>query len=380
MMNNLIALTDFERTIIIAAIEVKDFPQIPLTPQFAKSSKKELQFIFLGRILGELYFKDNNGRADDAHRNWLMKLNPVGDIEIGAVPERFVPISASVLGYILAIKFSDNNSDNLLEIIRTYLRERDLQSESTISSEVVLFYGMFWSGLLNFDFTRYFHTSLSREVLLDIEKKAYCLTKNPDVKIFDDFTEEIANQWIKIKSEKGNVPGKRFSEYCKMHSGEVPKERTLHEVLAKTEPYNLRNKRVLIFFFTGNPELHYLETVLRCIRWVEYVFLVYLHPGAQEKDDSGIETGHYIGSIKKEFNEVFRNISFETTVKKMNNPDDREIINNLKAFMKNRCTENNFLFYSSAGKNEDDRISLWVGKAFSKTPVFDSSENYLFVH
>ncbi len=380
MMNNLTALSGFEKVIIAEAIAGKDFPQVPITGKFAKSSKKELQFIFLGRILGDLFFRDNNGKSDDVHRNWLLKLHPDGELKTGPVPERFTPIAESVLGYIIALKYHDKNQGNPVEIFRNNIQEIRVNTEGEFPADEVFFYYLFWTGLLKNEFTRYFHTSITSEILLSIEKKAYGLTMETKDGLFDLFTEDDVNHWIKIKSEKTHIPGKRFSEFCKMHSGEVPKEKTLAEVLAKTEPYNLRNKKVLLFFFTGDQALNYLATVLRCISWIEHVFLIYLHPGEEQKDNSGIETDRYIGSIKKEFCEVFRNISFETTVKKMNNADDREIINNLKGFMKNRCNEDSFLFYSSAGKPVEDRISLWIGKAISKTPVFESTENYLFVH
>jgi len=134
LMNNISKLPVFLEKIIPRIIEIKDFPQVELTTKLAKNTKLELQFIYLGRSLGEIYFADNNGKTDDAHRNWLMNLNPEKGISVSPVPERFSADATAIIGYIAALTYAVVNKKASLNAIREFVQDTPGLSDSDLSN------------------------------------------------------------------------------------------------------------------------------------------------------------------------------------------------------------------------------------------------------
>jgi len=380
LMNNISNLPVFLEKIIPPIIEIKDFPQVELTTKLAKNTKLELQFIYLGRFLGEIYFADSNGKTDEIHRNWLMSLNPEKGISVNPIPERFNSDATSIIGYIVALKYTVVNKRASLNAIREFVQDIQGLSESGLSIDETLFYTMFWLGLLRFDLNRFFHTTTSSEILIAIEKKAYQLSKFPENPVFEIFSEKSIMDWLAIKGEKLKASSKRFTEFCKMYSGEAPKERTEKQIIQKIEPYNLLTKKVLIFFFKDEYLLERLWNMLSQLRFIEDVLLIYKQYNSPDEKDFNLENDITISSIKKQFAKNYPKIRFEIVSKNILDIDDRDIANNLKGYMKKHCNESNFVYLTDA-KNEKEsyRENLWLGTAFSITPIFNSEENYLFV-
>ena len=76
----------------------------------------------------------------------------------------------------------------------------------------------------------------------------------------------------------------------------------------------------------------------------------------------------------------FPKIQFEIISKNILDIDDRDIVNNLKGYMKNHCTESNFIYLTDEkNAKETHRENLWLGTAFSSNPIFNNNENYLFI-
>jgi hypothetical protein len=380
LMNNISKLPIFLEKIIPHIIETKDFPQVELTTKLAKNTKLELQFIYLGRSLGEIYFSDNKGKTDDKHRNWLMNLNPEKGISISDVPERFSNDATAIIAYIIALRYSATNKKASLNAIRDFVQEVPGLTESNLSIDETLFYTMFWLGLLKFELNRFFHTSTSSEILIAIEKKSYQLSKSPESPVFEIFPEKSIMDWLALKGEKLKASSKRFTEYCKMYSGETPKERTEKQIIQKIEPYNLLTKKVLIFFFKDEYLLERLWNMLSQLRFIEDVLLIYKQYVSPDEKDFNLENDLTISSIKKQFAKNYPKIRFEIVSKNILDIDDRDIVNNLKGYMKKHCNESNFVYLTDAKNDKESyRENLWLGTAFSTTPIFNNEENYLFV-
>jgi len=379
-MNNISKLPVFLEKIIPPIIEIKDFPQVELTTKLAKNTKLELQFIYFGRSLGEIYFADNKGKTDEEHRSWLMNLNPEKGITVSSIPERFKSDAAAIIGYIVALKYTMINKKASLNEIREFVQDILGLLDSDLSVDEILFYTMFWLGLLKFDLNRFFHTTTSSEILIAIEKKAYQLSKSPESPVFEIFPEKSIMDWLVVKGEKLKASSKRFTEYCKMYSGETPKERTEKQIIQKIEPYNLLTKKVLIFFFKDEYLLERLWNMLSQLRFIEDVLLVYKQYISPDEKDFNLENDLTISSIKKQFAKNYPKIRFEIVSKNILDIDDRDIVNNLKGYMKKHCNETNFVYLTDAKNDKESyRENLWLGTAFSTTPIFNNEENYLFV-
>ncbi|OJY84647.1 MAG: hypothetical protein BGP13_21925 [Sphingobacteriales bacterium 40-81] len=380
LMNNISKLPVFLEKIIPPIIEIKDFPQVELTTKLAKNTKLELQFIYFGRSLGEIYFADNKGKTDEEHRSWLMNLNPEKGITVSSIPERFKSDAAAIIGYIVALKYTMINKKASLNEIREFVQDILGLLDSDLSVDEILFYTMFWLGLLKFDLNRFFHTTTSSEILIAIEKKAYQLSKSPESPVFEIFPEKSIMDWLVVKGEKLKASSKRFTEYCKMYSGETPKERTEKQIIQKIEPYNLLTKKVLIFFFKDEYLLERLWNMLSQLRFIEDVLLVYKQYISPDEKDFNLENDLTISSIKKQFAKNYPKIRFEIVSKNILDIDDRDIVNNLKGYMKKHCNETNFVYLTDAKNDKESyRENLWLGTAFSTTPIFNNEENYLFV-
>lgn len=380
LMNNITRLPVFLERIIPSIIEIKDFPQVELTTKLAKNTKLELQFIYLGRSLGEIYFEEKGGKTDDQHRNWLMSLNPEKGISIGNVPERFANDANAIIAYIIALRYSVFNKKASFNAIRDFILDIPGLNESNVSLDEILFYTTFWMGLLKFDLNRFFHTTTSSGILIPIEKKAYQLSKSSESPLFEMFSEKLIQEWLAIKGEKLKASSKRFTEYCKMYSGEIPKERTEKQIIQKIEPYNLLTKKVLIFFFKDEFLLERLWNMLSQLRFIEDVLLVYKQYISPDEKEFNLENDLTISSIKKQFAKNYSKIRFEVISKNILDVDDRDIVNNLKGYMKKYCTESNFVYLTDAKNDkESNRENLWLGTAFSTTPIFSIEENYLFI-
>lgn len=380
LMNNMIKFPVFLQKIIPSIIEIKDFPQVELTTKLAKNTKLELQFIYLGRSLGEIYFDDNGGKTDDPHRTWLLNLNPEKGISINKLPDRFANDANAIIAYIIALRFSVFNKKASFNSVRDFVLDIPGLDESTLSLDEILFYTMFWLGLLKFDLNRFFHTKISSGILIAIEKKAYHLGKSTESPLLEMFSEKIILDWLAVKGEKLKASSKRFTEYCKMYSGETPKERTEKQIIQKIEPYNLLTKKVLIFFFKDEFLLERLWNMLSQLRFIEDVLLVYKQYISPEEKEFNLENDLIISSIKKQFAKNYSKIHFEVISKNILNVDDRDIVNNLKGYMKKYCSESNFVYLTDAKNDkESNRENLWLGTAFSTNPIFSNDENYLFI-
>ncbi len=380
IINNLTRLSDFQQKLIAVINEVKDFPQVEMTSKLSKNTKLELQFIYLGRLLGELFFSQSEGKIDETHRNWLMNLNPEKNISFGPTPEKFKSDAEVILGYIVALKYNIINKKVSLNQIKDYYKNIEGFKDSQLSLYKAAFYTMFWLGLLKSELTNIFHTNISSSILLSIEKKAYQLNKLSENSVFEKFNDDFIKDWIKIKEEKLRASSKRFTDYCRMYSGESPSERTEKELIQKIEPYNLLTKESLIFFFKEESSLKRLFQMLSELRFIKYVLLVYKQQIPIEKKNENLERDFINNQIKKQFSKNYPKIHFEIIEKNVNDRDDRDIINNLKGYIKKHCTENNFIYLTDEqNDNESYREKLWLGKAFSSTPIFDNEENYLFV-
>ena len=200
------------------------------------------------------------------------------------------------------------------------------------------------------------------------------------IKFEEMFSEKLIQDWLAIKGEKLKASSKRFTEYCKMYSGETPKERTEKQIIQKIEPYNLLTKKVLIFFFKDEFLLERLWNMLSQLRFIEDVLLVYKQYISPDEKEFNLENDLTISSIKKQFAKNYSKIRFEVISKNILDVDDRDIVNNLKGYMKKYCTESNFVYLTDAKNDkESNRENLWLGTAFSTTPIFSNEENYLFI-
>jgi hypothetical protein len=379
-MNTTTKLSIFIYNIISKIIEIKDFPQVEITSKLSKNTKLELQFIYLGRTLGEIYFTDNNGKIDDVHRNWLMNLNPEKEINVSTIPERFKTDSSIIIGYIVAIKFNLINKMESSNTTRKIVQNILELSKFDIDIYEIQFYTMFWLGLLKVELNRYFHTETSREILIAIEKKAYQLSTLTENQGFEIFTDKTVKNWLVIKEEKLRASSKRFTEYCKMYSGETTKERTEKQIIQKIVPHNLVTKKVLIYFFKDEFLLQSLWNMLSQFQFIEDVLLVYKRFISPDEKDFNLQNNLKITSIKKQSAKYFPKVQFEIISKNILDLDDRDIVNNLKGYMKKHCTESNFIYLTDEqNAKETHRENLWLGTAFSSNPIFNNNENYLFI-
>jgi len=361
-------------------IEMNDFPQIEMTAKLAKSTKIELQFIYFGRLLGEIYFQDFQGKTDDEHREWLMALNPAKELKISNPPERFKADFAVIVGFITALKTISSDSVNSIEGVKLILKSSFPGDSISGILNQAIFYCFFWLGLLSKRFDNYFHTRISASLLLALDIKAYELRHNSIGTILPKFENTEVDNWLKLKREKNKPSGKRFKEYCKMYSGNVPKERTQQQIIEKIEPYNLLTKKVLIVFFRNDSSLNSLWVILQQLRFIEVVLLVYKQEFTKTRNDIDIENDILISSIKRQFAKNYSKIQFEIVLKNMLDNDDRDIINNLKGFMNKHCGISNFVYLSDSNSPKESlRENLWLGTAFNKAPIFNDAENYIFI-
>jgi len=361
--------------------DLKEFPQISITPQFAKSTKIELQFIYFGRVLAETYFKENNNKTDDIHKNWLMHLNPERKIQVLPIPDKFIADSDIIIGYILALHFSSSTKNISMSDAKLFLVNAISNNSNIKNQDQILFYCFLWLGLLNQKLNNYFHTKYSIDILYYIESNSYILTKNLDKALFPEIMSSVVSDLMEPAKIKNKSKSKSFSEYCLMLSGESPKEFTEKEVITKIQPYNLRSKKVLLYFFRNDSSLKDLWILLQSLNVFQNILLIYMHDQSLKDQDIIMERDLELGKIKSKFVKEFSKIDFQIITKNVSDPDNSDIINNLKGYMSKYCNENNFVYLSDSVKTKDlDTESIWIGSAFSKTPIYNSGFNYLFIN
>lgn len=377
-MNNITTLPTLIYKLLPLIIESKDFPQIEMTARFAKNTKRELQFIYLGRVLGEIYF---DGKTDDLHREWLMKLNPENEMNILDIPEKFKSESVWILGYILSLRFASTPEIAISEL-HSFLSGINGFDSAKFNEDEVIFCTFFWLGSLNEKLNYLFHTSFSADLLLSIEKKSFQLSRN-ETHIFDFYSEKIISDWIQNKFARLTPSSKRFTTYCEMFSGSKPEERTEAEIIEKIAPYNLLTKKVLFVFIKDDSLLLRLRNMLQQLRFIEHVLIILKYIGGhnEKESDNNLENDLIIGKIKNLFSKDFPKLTFEVISKNLSEEDDRDIINNLKGFMRKYCTESNFVYLTDSKVNskESQVENHWLGYAFAKTPIFRKEESYLFI-
>jgi hypothetical protein len=378
--NELVITNSLFLKLIQLIIDCKDFPQVEMTTKLAKSTKQELQFIFFGRLLAEVFFPDNNGKTDSDHRDWLMNLNPIRTLEIQEVPSRFKADIALILSYILSVKLSTTKSLSSIDDIEIKQQINEIKGAIPVENETILFYTSFWIGVLKYQLNNFFHTELSNSLLQKFEKKSFFLKNTIDLNI--QFSDDEINKWLDFKSKKLTSKDERFRTFCKMHSGIIPKERTEAQILEKIHPFNLSTKSVLIQFFKDERALRNLKSILDGMPFLRHVLLVFKQEASPNNKETFLEKDLILSNKKSEFSKEFPQMKFEVISKNTSNDDDRDIINNLKGFLKKHNTENNFIYLSdeTIDKNQINRENLWIGTAYSDTPVFNKDENYLFIN
>lgn len=362
------------KRIIAEILKARGFPQVQVTADTAKNTKIELQFIFFGRLLAQIYFPDNDGKTDEEHRNWLMSLNPTKDMSITQIPSRFKEDVSIIIAYLLNLKISSEQLNLSDDQYRDLICDLKGFTNSGLSVDGILFYTHFIQGIQRNELSRIFHTNSSQRILTSIERKAYQLAN--EYQVFQEVPEDIVQNIWKLCSENTTPKSQIFSDYSLMLSGEKAKERTEEEILQKIEPFNLLGKEVLLFFFKHETSLEYLWGFLQSAKFIKKVLLIYKQANPSEE---AMHNDFSTSSIRAQFEKKFRSVEFEIVVKVMANEDDKEIKNNIKGFLSKHLKESNLLYWSDATGKETRRENLWIATAFSKTPIFSVCEDYLFI-
>jgi hypothetical protein len=362
-------------------VEQKDFPQVEMTAKFSKKTKTELQFFHFGRILGRVYFKENDDKMDDIHRDWLMNLNPEKDVYIGNIPEKFKEDIAIIIAYVLTLKFSIYTSEINIDYAKEILKNIDKGVIFEIKNEI-LFYIFFWTGLLNPEFDNYFHTNTSAKIICYIDKKSYQFTNKTTTLISAIFTDDEIKKYKQLKKKNITEKSKVFKDYCKMLYGDIHHEtekQIMEEIKSNNiyfESNNPFSKEVLIVFFENESLISSLEKRSNQLLSIKNSLLVYEF--IQTTKDYTLNNEHFIGSIKKQLEERYPKIQFEIITKNTHDMDDREIKNNLKAYMRRYCTKSNYLYFINT-KTIENRYVIWIRESFYIIPKFSKDENYLFI-
>lgn len=356
-----------------------DFPIVKATGKLAKESKSVLQLIYLGSFLAKNLFKENDGLLDDAHKKWLRRLNPEEEIEVGVIPKKFQSVAELIIGYALAIQ-SKANKRKGIKSYESYSNSISFLNKKELEIDTIHFFQAFWSGVLNRELDNYFHVPDSSMLLLVIEARAYQVVKqtdNYDLNIIEEAKESIK----KTKSDDKRILNARYSKYCELISGKKPDAKTKEDLLKSIYNYDLRSKKTLIFFLSSQSYLYRVRDIIGAFSQLKNVLLIHKYQLDTESENTDISIDLLLGKLRKEVSEYKNDIKVEVLGKNMSNDDDRDIVNNLKAYLKSYNTEKRFLFASdSMDKDDIEKEQLWLGKALSSTPLFDEEKDYIFVN
>jgi hypothetical protein len=377
--DNLLEGSEVMSQLFPSIIEGKDFPQVEMTAALASSPKSVLQFRYFGSLLGEIFFSENGNKNDEAHRTWLLALNPDGQTKILPIPEKFRKDSSLILGYIFAIKFLPQKASLAISDLKEALKGIDDLPENLVLEEIY-FYCFFWLGTLKSDFSTAFHTYFSANLSSILDRKAWLLSHNSLLLSTCQIPDKIINPWIDSKNKPQTGKSPVFKEFCKMYSGEVSKETSIQDLVSAIQPFNLFGKKSLIIFFSDINFLNKAWGLLDGIKSIQNVLLVFKYEAGLKSPESNLEIDLLIGSIKKQFVERFKQIQFQIITKNTSDNSKTDVVNNLRGFLSKYCSGANFLFITdSEFKKAAGQDYEWLGLAYSKNPVFDPKQDYLFI-
>lgn len=375
---------DIFNSIVSTIANKNTLPQVQMTAKFAKAKKEELEFIWFGQNLGNVYFNNNQNKLDEEHKNWLHTINPTKDFKIKMIPERFLPDKEFILSYLIYIKLKSRKitftANNVIDKTSKAIEFDDINKNA-------IYYWILLFESLTTDYNSYFATAFSADLLLAFELSAYNYLKNTNIQK-QKFNTAKLNNYKKLDKKIITSCFKAFVD-CSVENSDLLRNITSYEkdlIPQKNNAFNELQKidlaqktgLILISEFTKNIKTQ-IE-ILYFLRKVKKVLVVFKQKRKRDLEDSistEIGKNRFIKSLEKEY----PNIKFNIVLKDITDKDDREIKNNIKAFVNqfdnfSRIT----LFSDSLVEKQVKRENNWLINVISKIPIYDENQNYIFVY
>lgn len=351
----------------------KDFPFVTATGKLTKKPIEVLQFIKLGNYLKDHFFDKINIVFDENHKNWLNKLSPDSEIKVLEVPIGFKNIAEIIIGYILAIKAKKE--------IHSMINHNSISYEDdcVLNLSLIDFYQAFWEGSLKQNLDNYFHIEDSSHILTGIEVKAYQIAYASNTLNYT-YSADVISNTLKSKDQKRGQKI-RYNKYCELIAGEKPVLKTKRDLLEIINHHDITNINLLIFFLSSDKYLYRVKEIVTALGLIKEILIVYKYSLENKPEQTKIKLDVFLSDLKNEITSYGNGLNVEVLGKNKNNNDDRDIINNIKAILKKQSTNKHFLYATDEPNPSEKEVEMiWLGKAYSSTPLFDDKEDYLFVY
>ena len=373
-------------TIIKTISQNGEVPKVPLSAKFAKATKEELQFIWFGQNLGKFYFADNNNKLDDTHRKWLHDLNPTKNYTIENLPNNFLKDREFIISYLLFIKFKRDNIEFSYPIIENMVTE--IIKIQDIDFTNIIFWLFIFDGTNKHKYNYYFSSSFSAQILLNFEIIAYKCLNNKEIET------KLLFDIAKLKELKDRKPittttncFKSFAENYVFDSDKLRHITRYEDIqnqkenaLIELQKINLIEKQQLIYITDNKNTWSNNLSILQICKKIENVLIIFKLE-KQIDQDSNLSTEIGKNQLIKDLKRRYNGISFKVILKDNSDKDDREIKNNIKAFVNQFENKSELLFISdSNNKKQKNRENNWLLNSLSDIPIFDETENYIFAY
>lgn len=368
---------------IVSSIATKNtLPQVQISAKFAKATKEELEFIWFGQSLASVYFNDNQNKLDENHKNWLHTINPTKNFTIKDIPERFLSDKEFIISYLIYMKLKSRKEfftvndiiDNISRII----------SFNDISNDNVFYWILLFDGLTK-NYNSYFATSFSADLLLGFESTAYDYLKNTNIQKQTFSLNKLSN-YKKLDKKIITSCFKAFAE-CNIENTDLLRNITSYEkdlipqnnnALNELQKINIAQKTGLILISDFTTDIEIQVQILYFLRKVKKVLIVFKQKHKKDMEDS-ISTEIGKNKFIKSLVNKFPKVEFKIILKNITDKDDREIKNNIKAFVNQFHNYSELLFLSDTiVENQIKRENNWLINAITNIPLYNDSENYLF--
>ena len=378
--------SDIFRLIVNSIANKNALPQVQMSSKFAKATKEELEFIWFGQSLGKVYFSENKDRLDDEHKNWLHKLNPKPkeDFVIASVPDKFEGDKEFILSYLIYIKLNSKKISLGVEVIKGYINE--IIKDKNVCKNTVCYWILLFDGLSS-NYNSYFATASSTDLLLSFETITYNFINKAKIQVAGYDIDKL-KRFKEIDKKTRTAYFKSYAE-CSVENSDLLRNITSYEkdlvpqiynAVQELQKINLGQKKGLIFIseytqLVIDDELK----ILFYLREIEKVLIIFKVNQTVEPDNS-IAIEIWKNKIIKNLENKYKNVQFRILLKDVLDKDDREIKNNIKAFVNQFDEFSKIAFISDAYEEVQlTRENNWLINAMSEVPIYDENQNYIFV-
>ncbi len=381
--------TDLLNKVLEGFLATNDFPLEKLTAKTATSTKNELAYIWFGRTLISLFLNGVDDETTENHKSWLRKSNPTKDeFKIEYIPENFSKEQYLVIAYLMLIRKRSIKIKTTEEYFKQHISNHLVLND--IDNDAVFFWMLLIEGCLLSKYDDFFATPYSREWMKSFEIKALELAGLKT----GEFEQPLAIQeLISLKNGDADPLQKCFTSYLKTVLTDKESIRMINKTLTtrkdilnqreksvvEINKICLNNKKLLLITAKDSDNINNYLQITKVIKSLRNVMIIYKSNDPKLFEDAvnlQIQKNKWASKLQRDFK--IENI--EILFKNIDDTDDREIRNNLKAFLSKYDGIADLLFVSDNSSNspEYQREQNWLLSATSPIPIFSEDENYLF--